>query len=76
MPKFPGTSNFYVIILNDMISFEILKSVEICACIDRFLFEFAKYTIYIQSKSLDEYTSIVEFLTDNWSTLLAGFEEE
>ena len=31
-----------------MISFEIFKSVEICSCLDRFLFEIAKY-IYIQS---------------------------
>ena len=43
LPKLPGTKNFYELFLNDMIPFEIFKSVEICVYMHRFLFEFAKY---------------------------------
>ena len=42
LPKFSGTKNLYELFLNDMIPFEIFKSVEICAYVHRFLFEIAK----------------------------------
>ena len=49
LPKFPGTKNLYEHFLNNMIPFEIFKSVEFCASVLRFLFEFAKYiyTLFI-----------------------------
>ena len=46
--EIPWNYEIYELIFDDMISFEIFKSLEICSCLDRLLvFEIAKYIYFI-----------------------------